>query len=171
MMIYDDGGYAHTAGLPHTLYTSLQKLKRNQKWTPEYIALGSEERYYLRYDDGTYEWFGNAALKASCAEADQRQGLESIAFGQSFDSYFIVYGDGGYISEDAPAELLKIVGKRGDLECVSLGSAGEWYIRFTDGSAQWGGLDDQVLPHIRPLSKRITFIDFGSNLAYFVRLY
>ena len=43
-----------------------------------------------------------------------------------------------------------------------------WYVRFEDGSANWGGIAEANMRYIRPLTQRITFMDFGDG-GYIVR--
>ena len=161
IMLYEDGSFAYTADLPDGLYKTLQKKKLK---TPRYVALGSQDRYYIEFVDGSYEWAGSPDLKKKLTEGP----IASVAFGTSMQSYFIVYKDGGWYYDDAPAELTKIVGRRGDLDCVSLGSGGEYYVRFRDGTANWGGLTTECLKYIDPYAKKITFLDFGND-QYFLR--
>jgi hypothetical protein len=51
--------------------------------------------------------------------------------------------------------------KKKTMKCVSLGAAGQWYISFTDGSGNRGGLSSASLAKIAKVRNRVTFMDFG----------
>lgn len=57
----------------------------------------------------------------------------------------------------------------GDLQSVSLGPGGEWYLETKNGRMWWGGLSQQAYDDLKGIEDRVTFLDFGENDAYFLR--
>ena len=64
-------------------------------------------------------------------------GVRSVAFGEGFDSYFLVFNDGWWDHDgDIPHGLRRVMDSRSwraDLTCVSLGPGGEWFLRAENG--------------------------------------
>ena len=61
--------------------------------------------------------------------------------------------------------------KRGDLDLVTLGPDGEWFLAAKNGRAWWGGTCNDVLESIRNDIgvNNVQSIYFGDDNAYFVR--
>ena len=67
-------------------------------------------------------------------------GVRSVAFGEGFDSHFLVFNDGWWDYDgDIPDGLHRLMDSRkfrSDLTCVSLGPDGEWFLRAQNGSSE-----------------------------------
>merc|ERR1712112_431231 len=57
LMIYEDGNYCYTSGLTHYLYELLDGRQSGHS-KPTYVALGSQDRYYVKFANGKSEWVG-----------------------------------------------------------------------------------------------------------------
>lgn len=98
--------------------------------------------------------------------------VASVAFGEDWNSYFVVFANGGYEGCDVPGalqDLLNRRGKRGDLDCVSLGPDGEYYLKAKNGRTWWGGMTDERMKQVGKHRGRITFLDFGDDGAFLAR--
>lgn len=170
LMIYENGGFAFTSGLPRALFKLLEGRKEPLP-DPEYAALGSRERYYIRFCNGKSEWVGCDEMSSELETTSRR--VRTIAFGRDWNSYFIVYSDGGWSYKNVPSGLVEFIKSRQDrstgLECVSLGPAGEYFLRSKDGRACWGGMAHETLASIYKVEDRVKFIDFGDKDAYLCR--
>jgi len=177
IMFYKDGGLSCTAGLTDNLYNKL-KGRQDTLPSPTYVAMGTEGRYYIEFADGKTEWVGPKAISKYLQNpeafgAHSRDGVRSVAFGEDSDTYFIVY-EGGHWKHDGsiPAGLVDLLKRRehvGDLDHVSLGPGGEWYVAATNGRAWWGGVPDDFGEFIKDMKNSIEFVDFGERGSYIIR--
>jgi len=170
ILLYESGGWAFTSGLAKLLHN---KLKGRQLTLPKptHVALGSDDRYFIRFADGKTEWVGCEEMSKelqSCSSS-----VASVAYGGDWNSFFLVYANGGYYGYNVPIGLTDVIDKarRGqtDLECVSLGPCGEWYVRVRNGRAWWGGITTKTLKHMGKYNDKIKFIDFCDDGCYLFR--
>jgi len=169
IMLYEDGGHAWTSGLPKNLYNKLNGRQRSLP-SPEYVAMGNMDRYYIRFADGKSEWVGCEGMSDELKTTTRR--VKSVAFGERWDSYFIVYTDGWWSYSGIPDELsqlMKTRNKRSDLECVSLGPDGEYFVSAKNGRAWWGGTSCDNIDAIAKIRDRVKFIDFGDDNTFLCR--
>jgi hypothetical protein len=119
-MLYESGAWACTSNLPKLLYN---KLNGRQKSLPNplYVAVGSQDRYYIKFKDKKSEWVRCEEMTKTLNQ--NSKSVRTVAFGDHWDSYFIVYSDGSYAFSSIPHGLHKLLVSRNgrcDLECVSL---------------------------------------------------
>jgi len=99
-------------------------------------------------------------------EAKEKGGIASVAFGDDYSTFFLVYKNGGWrYSGDIPSGLLELLQQRkksGDLKCVTLGSQGQWFLEAKNGRMWWGGLASSTLNKIREVKDSLKFLDFGT---------
>jgi cell division protein FtsB len=168
--LYDNGGYAYSSGLYNNLH---KKLHSRASWhpSPDYVALGSNGRYYIRFTNGKSEWVGPNNLSTLLQQDNRR--VKSVAFGEDWEDYFVVFEGGGYEYVGCPSGLEQKInarGKRGDLEKVTLGPNGEWSLWAKNGKAWWGGIGSGMKDSISDAGPdNITDLKFGSNGHYFIR--
>ncbi|KAJ1483875.1 hypothetical protein T484DRAFT_1798681 [Baffinella frigidus] len=139
--------------------------------------MGSEDRYYIEFADGKSEWVGPKAISKYLQNLEafgvhSRDGVRSVAFGEDFDTFFIVY-IGGYwtCGGSVPTGLVDLLKSRkcaADLDHVSLGPGGEWYLAATNGKAWWGGVPDDFGEFIKDMKNSIEFVDFGERGSYII---
>ena len=172
ILLHDDGSFHHTSGLPAPLLDRLHRRDPSSP-PPDYAALGSEDRYYIRFADGRASWFGPADMDAELREADgTERRVASVAFGRGFDAYFIVYADGSWCHAGAPKALetkITATGARCDLACVSLGPADEWFVRTKSGGCWWGGQRPEHRVAVDRVKAGVRFLDFGAEGTYVCR--
>jgi hypothetical protein len=169
--LYDDGKWAYTAGLPDYLYKKLN----GRAWhhpAPTYVALGTMDRYYIRFANGKSEWMGCEGM-SDVLDRENRS-VRTVAFGEDWDSYFVVFDCGWWSYSNVPkglSDLLAKRGKRADLTAVSLGPNGEWYLEAQNGRAWWDGCAYMLeqTDDIQNKGGDVKFIDFGSDDAYIIR--
>jgi hypothetical protein len=171
IMLYERGGWSCTGGVAKLLHN---KLNGRQKSLPhaEYVAMGSQDRYYLSFEDGKSEWVGCDEMSKVLNKETSRK-VKTVAFGDDWDSFFVVFADGWWCSLNIPHELQKLMDsrkQRADLDCVSLGPSGEYFLQAKNGRAWWGG---GMAPKNRSIAgkhkNRITFMDFGDNDTFLYR--
>jgi len=120
--IYEhQGGWAYSSGLPDNLH-KLVKTRALSHPQPTYVALGMHERYYIKFANGKSQWHGCDEMTEMLHETQCT--VRSVAFGQDFDSYFVVFEDGSWQFECIPVGLGELISKRNsraDVQIVSLG--------------------------------------------------
>jgi hypothetical protein len=197
VFLYGNGGVAYTPNIPRPLHHKLSQLRSNTKMSsrPSYVSLGSKDRFYCAFHDGTYCLKGPKSLEKElkrCFAASvsavsavppmlQPQHVPplshmpvSVAFGSTWESWFVVFPDGSWkFQGKIPADLShKLASRkdRGDLVRVTLGPSGEWFVKARNGRMWWGGLTDAADASIQRLLKdhELCFLDFGEDGSYFV---
>jgi hypothetical protein len=172
--LYGDGSWAFTTDLPVGLYNKLKGRALSHP-SPTYVALGSNGRYYIEFDNGSSQWHMGCD---SDLEADLREGgVATVAFGGVHDSYFVVRNSGSWSCWNVPQGLTDLIEERGcaaetaDLVAVSLGPDGEWWLKARNGRTWWGGTSTQLDRCLQKYGRRgsVTFVDFGRDDTYLVR--
>jgi len=167
IMLYADGDCAYTADLPVGLYNKLKGRQANQP-APIYVSLGSEDRYYIKFKDGSSAWVGSKAMSIQLKTNERT--VKFVAFGATWGTYFIVYEDWSFkCGGDLPTGLVDEIQRRmvtpgylARLDGVSLGSGGGWYLNLQGVyETKWGGLDRKSTDKIRQRGANIFFMDFG----------
>jgi hypothetical protein len=175
IFLYGNGGVAYTPNIPKHLYQKL-KLLRNSPISarPSYVSLGTRDRYFVAFKDDTFDWKGPKQLDKILKGLPQAP--RSVAFGNSYDTFFVVFADGswkfhGRSIPTALADKLEERRDKADLVCVNLGPHGEWFVRAENGRMWWGGISedlDAVTQEILQAGNFLHFIDFGEDGSYFL---
>jgi hypothetical protein len=84
LMLYDTGAWAFTSGITKLLHNKLNG-RSNRLPSPTYVAMGSQNRYYIEFADGKSEWVASDDAGRELNE----NSVASIAFGQTWESYFL----------------------------------------------------------------------------------
>ena len=121
------------------------------------MALGTRDRYYVSFNDGSGDWKGSSSLDkmlkkrvtkntagssssskrlAGGQEAKGNESLlpRSVAFGSTYDTFFVVFNDGSweYQGRSIPKSLEKKLRERddaADIVICNLGPNGEWFLK------------------------------------------
>ena len=140
VFLYGNGGVAYTPSIPRQLYQKLRQLRSSSYSSrPCFVALGTRDRYYVSFNDGTADWKGPGALDKILKKAISQAKLpRCVAFGSTYDSFFVVFHDGSwqYQGRGIPETLeakLNSRNDRADLEVANLGPSGEWFIKAENG--------------------------------------
>jgi hypothetical protein len=142
-------GITSTLGWSETLRNSLKERRQKSLPPPEYVAIGSQDRHYVKFENGSSQWVGCDAMTKALKETNR--GVKSVAFGKHMDSYFIVYEDGWWGYHNIPDSLVAIIedrGRKADLDCVSLGPDDEFYMKAKNGHAWFVGSSQGNLARI-----------------------
>lgn len=169
ILLYENGGWAWTSGLTKLLHNKLKGRQRSLP-SPVYVAMGSQDRYYIEFADGKSEWVGCDEMGDELKSSSRT--VKSVAFGEYWDSYFVVYTDGWWKCKNVPTALSKLIESRRsrtDLECVSLGPNGEYFLSAKNGRFWCGGLTNSNTNSIKQVEGTIEFMDFGDYDSYLVR--
>jgi hypothetical protein len=178
VFLYGNGGVAYTPSIPRALYQKLRQL-RNSSFSarPSYVALGTRDRYFVAFNDGTADWKGPKALDKclkKCIQSAQQP--RSVSFGSNYDTFFVVFHDGSWQYEgrgipESLEEKLASRDDRADLNRVNLGPSGEWFLKAKNGRMWWSGISDELDKVIASILNSGNFLhnlDFGSENSYFV---
>lgn len=170
LMVYDHGGYSYTEGMPTGLYNKLHHRGANQP-KPTYVAMGSMDRWYVRYDSGVSQW-NNVPKSLTDAINENPTVPVCLAFGRVHNSYCVLWSDGTWSWCNVPAKLENVLGYKGRDKSapkfVSLGPNGEYFVRLENGKMWWGNFDDESI-YDNDMSDRITSIHFGADGTYIAR--
>jgi hypothetical protein len=176
VFLYGNGGVAYTPSIPRALYHRLSQLRNSKVHAsrPAYVSLGTKERFFVAFHDGTFSYKGPKGLDRELRNISTPP--VSVAFGTNFDTFFIVFDDGSwkYQGKGIPADLEEKLTARKELTelaCVNLGPSGEWFLRAQSGGVGWGGVSDDMEEAIQELLEEghyVRFLDFGESSSYFV---
>eukprot|EP00392_Amoebophrya_sp_AT5.2_P007506 g7521.t1 len=128
-----------SGGLPLDLDNLLRNRPQDHPW-PRYVALGSHSRYYCELQNGKSRWSGPQSLHDELNNTTRS--IKSLAFGEDWETWFIVYTDGGWSSAGSvPCELTDTIcnrrNRKADLQFVSLGPENNYFLRCGNGRRFW----------------------------------
>jgi len=178
VFLYGNGGVAYTPNIPRALYHRLSQLRHSKVHAnrPAYVSLGTRERYFVAFHDGSFSYKGPKGLDRELRKLTVTPA--SVAFGSSYDTFLIVYHDGTwkYGGKNLPADLEEQLQRQQPpqrLACVNLGPNGEWFLRAAggDGRVCWGGVSpelDAAIQELLAADHFVNFLDFGEHGSYFV---
>lgn len=119
-----------------------EELKKSTKDRyPITINMGTEERYFIKYSNGDVMVHGNEELKEFVKIGD----VKMIAFGIEFDSFAVLYEDGGSAWSFVPKALRCLLANRPGnkdpkVDFVSIGQANEYFVRMSDYTIKYGNI-------------------------------
>jgi len=178
VFLYGNGGVAYTPSIPKALYQKLRNLRNTKfKARPSYIAVGTRNRYFVAFNDGTADWKApkvlDKILKKCVAEKKMPR---SVSFGKTFDTFFVVFHDGSwqYQGRGIPESLEEKLEERdcrADLMTVNLGPEGEWFLKAKNGRMYWDEISDELDGEINDMldsGKYMHHMDFGEGGSFFL---
>jgi hypothetical protein len=177
ILLQDDGTWDYTGGLPGNLHKMLHtRAKHHPK--PSYVSLGSNNFYYLAFQNGKNEWAGPEGLTKEINES--KSSVKCVAFGTSKgnyytsdeEHYFVIFEKGGWAYNSLPASFVTALEENNKpyLDFVSLGPNGEWYMKTETGQSYWGGGSSEFDNAIRKIKRsRIKRVYWGYAGQYFIR--
>lgn len=142
---------------------SLKATLRNREYElpqPIYGSLGSGGRYFIKFENGAFEWVGSKNFSKLIKKFPA---ISKVSFGTDWDSFHILFNDGTQAWNNLPSQLEKILEKRKDDQpdvCeVSLApdNPSFFHLTFSDGSWRSHGV-----PQI--MEKQLYY---GHNKVYF----
>jgi hypothetical protein len=175
VFLYGNGGVAYTPLIPKPLYQKLSQLRNSRvESRPFYVSLGSRDRFFCSFNDGSFSFKGPKEL-----DKELKQCLKpprSVSFANTWDSYFVVFhnGEWKYHGKSIPEGLKDKLYERkekADLVCVNLGPSGEWYLKAENGRVWWGGVSkdtDKAIMDLLHEGHALHMLDFGDDGSYFV---
>ena len=102
--------------------------------------------------------------------------VRSVAFGEDYDTFFVVWNDGGAAWSHIPSGLQKLIEsrkKKADMVSVSLGPHGEYFLRAENGKYWWqgpSGNDGALLDkELKKSSRDIKRVHFGYSGSFHIR--
>lgn len=192
VFLYGNGGVAYTPAIPKALYQKLRQLRSSSfSSRPCFVALGTRDRYFVSFNDGSADWKGSSSLDkilkkrvtkrnaSGQAEGNSKEGAallpRSVAFGATYDTFFVVFNDGSweYQGRSVPKSLEKKLRERddaADLVICNLGPNGEWFLKAESGKMWWSGITPELDLVLKKITKTgyLHNMDFGENGSYFV---
>ncbi|CAJ1891101.1 unnamed protein product [Cylindrotheca closterium] len=178
VFLYGNGGVAYTPSIPKALYQKLRNLRNtNLKARPSYIAVGTKNRYFVAFHDGTADWKAPKALDRILKKCISDQKMpRSVSFGKTFDTFFVVFHDGSwqYQGRGIPESLEEKLEERdcrADLMTVNLGPEGEWFLKAKNGRMWWNEISEELDGEINDIldsGKYLHNMDFGDGGSFFL---
>ena len=172
VFLYGNGGVAYTPNVPKSLYHRLSQLRHSSyESRPAYVSLGSRDRYFCSFHDGSHAFKGPKGLDRELRKL--KKPPSSVAFGSTYDTFCLVFKDGSWKcgGRGVPGDLMERLGARKDVQTVTLGPEGEWFLKLRGGTMWWGGIHSELDAAIQDLLENnhyIHFLDFGEGGSYFV---
>jgi hypothetical protein len=175
VVLYADGRTAWSAGLTVNLDKKL-RTRALSHGKPTYFAAGSQGRYYISFDNGKSEWVAPDALGKLIQDwGGVSPGVKLIAFGDSWDSYYVLFNDSSSQWAGLPTRLQNKLGSRNQqlagVKYLSLGPNEEWFVSFEDGSWELGGAPANLSDSIDCWKKSccIQSVLFGDDQSWLYR--
>eukprot|EP00985_Skeletonema_marinoi_P023582 scaffold15788_cov98-Skeletonema_marinoi.AAC.2 len=186
VVLRENGAFNVVGHIPKNLE---ERLFRDDAPFPEYISLGSSDRYFVKFDDETYYFHGPPSLSRTLnkkmvkkQKVKDKKGtknsvsIASVAFGREFDVFFVVFTDGSWECDgELHEELDKLLNDRGnrdDLVWVSLGPDDEFCLKAKNGRIWWGGVSDEISELLFDITdgneNEVDYISFGVEGSYFL---
>eukprot|EP00536_Pseudo-nitzschia_multiseries_P010711 jgi/Psemu1/307526/fgenesh1_kg.336_\ len=149
VFLYGNGGVAYTPAIPKALYQKLRQLRSSSYSSrPCFVSLGTRDRYFVSFNDGTADWKASNALdkmlkkmikknqrdymSSSRSAGSSTTGGRSKRGGMSFVSAANTQFSHATHATDSPAALLP--------RSVSFGATYDtFFVVFHDGSWQYQG--------------------------------
>lgn len=151
----------------HHQYWPQVFLKLNsERNRPLDVSLGTYGRYYMKFAKGNKLWSGPEKMAKFMAKDSN---VSMVAFGEKYDSYFILFENGSFEYNDIPEELKTPI-EGLTLEFVSLGSRGQWCFR-ANGKVKTGGLCKDALEYFKEIEaegdiREVAFTQTGCIIIY-----
>lgn len=139
VFLYGNGGVAYTPNVPKSLYHRLSQLRHSSyESRPAYVSLGSRDRYFCSFHDGSHAFKGPKGLDRELRKL--KKPPSSVAFGSTYDSFCLVFKDGSWKigGRGIPTDLQDRLQGRKDIHTVTLGPEGEWFLKLKNGTMWWG---------------------------------
>ena len=172
LLFLTESGFSHSGGLPDAVHYELQGKHR---FNMRYVALGTEGRYFMTRNTGWQQWQGPTDF-GDYINTEAQTGVEKVAFGADYGSWFVLTSDGGFGYSGAPTGFKEAQNsnkyKKKTVADVSWGPNGEWWIKWTDGSWKANGLEDSCNDQIAELQRNdrdIKTIVLGPNSEWLMR--
>uniref|UniRef100_A0A7S0REJ4 Uncharacterized protein n=1 Tax=Pyramimonas obovata TaxID=1411642 RepID=A0A7S0REJ4_9CHLO len=170
LLLYENGNWSYTAGLPSPLHKRLYKRSVSDP-LPKVVAIGPHHRYFVEFADGKTYWEGLSKQFDEAAKSTNN--IAKVAFGALETSFFLLEANGATQYCDLPDALtdhLKTSYKK--VHHLSLGPAGEWYVSWKDGSWRCDNISTHMTEKINKLQKKgwhIRDMAFGEGATYVIR--
>jgi hypothetical protein len=172
--LYDSGGSGFSCHLPKGLHNKLNGRQRTLP-SPTCVALGSNGRYFIGFEDGSNEWIGSTAVDGAFENGMLIREIATFSFGDNDCAYFFVTQSGNYGYAGIPVgmrELMTSRNQKRDLKAATLGPDGEWFVSAQNGRSWCGGWTDDLRDAVRSVERQggtVTFIEFGDDGTFIYR--
>jgi hypothetical protein len=172
--LHDSGGWSFSRGLPKALHNKLNGRQRTLP-SPTCVALGSNGRYFIGFEDGSSEWIGSTAVDAAFENGMLTGEIATFSFGDDDYAYFYVTKSGNYGYAGVPVGMSELMTSRNhkrDLKAASLGPDGEWFVSAQNGRSWCGGWTDELRDAVWDIEREggtVTFIEFGDDGTFILR--
>jgi hypothetical protein len=180
LLVYDDGSWAacSTHLMPPLMHAELPLDLYDDRLSPvchtpllTLATLGSHDRCFLKFADGTCVWHASQAFAQHIQS--NNSSVRLVSFGDAWESYFVLFEDKSYCWSNLPPGLVAHLDARVplEIEAVSLGKAGEWFLRLADGRCYWGNLTKRCIATVGKYKPKMTTVHLGMDEGAFILRY
>ena len=168
--ILDENGNFHstswlTSDVRKLLYQRDPSLPR-----PTYIALGSNDRYFVQFENGEKKW-SESERTSFHGIVSKNDDLRFVAFGPAWDSY-VLATESFMDWNNVPRQLDWILRGTRPIQSVSLGPNGEFFVAWKDGGFKGGGWSQDLLDKLVEMKGNgwhVRDMKFGESDTYIIR--
>mmetsp|Transcript_14142 Transcript_14142/g.21220 ORF Transcript_14142/g.21220 Transcript_14142/m.21220 type:complete len:357 (-) Transcript_14142:75-1145(-) len=170
VFVYQTGRWKATDKIPRGLLTKMLQ----HKSAPVYVSIGGKDRYYASFEDGKKVWDGPKSMDFFFLKKPVR----CVAFGRATNDIVVVYEDGSWKHfgniPNGLNTLLTENGRASNIDCITMGANGEYFVKDKEGQMWWGGVSeviDEIFNDMEEKGRDLQFVDFGCMKDSYFMMY
>ena len=141
--------------------TMLNLLNTKVRQRASCLSVGVGKRYFLQRTDGE-TWYRGPDLLSEVANSETK--VKCVAFGSCYDSVVVLCDNGSVLrTEQIPVELMKVLDGDTDVQFVSMGPSGEWFVKLSGDEYQYGGVNAEMKTKLDKCGPKLKEVTFGSK--------
>ena len=147
--------------------TNLHQLMSEREDTPCKVFLGTKDRYYVSFADGSAQFVCSQSLVDALKRKPVRT-VKLLAFRpDDFNASFVLFEDGSYEYWGMPSQFKSFPQSAfRRLHHLTLGEGNCYFASFTDWSSRWclgGTVKNDVVPTLKSADRALLWLNGSSN--------